>query len=105
MSDSRLMDVEPGGESTQYESIVEFTKPPPKQTGQLGEGASHNKSHTVAGVGDPITKDDEYTLAQKLGRGACEPSKEDLDLDAAADAAAVRARRQQGYGPDPNVGT
>jgi hypothetical protein len=36
MSDTRLMDIEPGGESTQYESIKMYTEPPEKQTGQMG---------------------------------------------------------------------
>ncbi|KAH8424724.1 uncharacterized protein LDX57_002469 [Aspergillus melleus] len=35
MSD-QLVDIQPGGESTQYESIKEYTVPPAKQTGQLG---------------------------------------------------------------------
>lgn len=35
MSD-KLMDTEPGGEQTQYESINTFTKPHAKQSGQLG---------------------------------------------------------------------
>ncbi|KAF2498119.1 hypothetical protein BU16DRAFT_456633 [Lophium mytilinum] len=32
----KLMDTEPGGENTQYESINEFTKAPKKESGQLG---------------------------------------------------------------------
>lgn len=35
MSD-QLMDTEPGGEQTQYESIQTVTKPPNKEEGQLG---------------------------------------------------------------------
>ncbi|KAL2820370.1 hypothetical protein BJX63DRAFT_428201 [Aspergillus granulosus] len=35
MSDTKLMDIEPGGEQTQYEGIRLFTVTPEKATGQL----------------------------------------------------------------------
>ncbi|KAL0258887.1 hypothetical protein SLS55_006391 [Diplodia seriata] len=37
---SNLMDTEPGGRSTQYESIKTVTNPTPKEPGQLGHGSS-----------------------------------------------------------------
>ncbi|KAI9042862.1 uncharacterized protein KD926_004928 [Aspergillus affinis] len=40
MSD-QLVDIQPGGESTQYESIREYTVTPAKQTGQLGGNSAH----------------------------------------------------------------
>ncbi|KAJ5281248.1 hypothetical protein N7478_006620 [Penicillium angulare] len=116
MSDPRLVDMEPGGESTQYESIREFTIPPEKQTGQLGGiadfraavkgGQSHTKSEATAlpVATDSPASDAENELAQKLGRGFIKPSKEDLDFDNAGDAEAAKARRQQGYGPGSGVG-
>ncbi|KAJ5732147.1 hypothetical protein N7493_003628 [Penicillium malachiteum] len=105
-SDPRLIDMEPGGESTQYESIREFTIPPAKQIGQLGVGESHTKSKLKS---KPVTTDspasgEENELAQKLGMGIIKPSQEDLDFDNASDAAAAKTRRQQGYGPGSGVG-
>ncbi|KGO73902.1 hypothetical protein PITC_016580 [Penicillium italicum] len=72
MSDPRLVDIEPGGESTQYESIREFTKSPPKQTGQLGSGKKHTTSEMTPGLGthSPAPSIDEDFQAQKLGMGA-----------------------------------
>ncbi|KAJ5881492.1 uncharacterized protein N7529_000164 [Penicillium soppii] len=71
MSDPRLVDMEPGGESTQYESIKEFTKTPPKQTGQLGGGEKHTESEVSPSLGTdvPASEDDEDAQAQKLGAG------------------------------------
>ncbi|KAJ6086202.1 hypothetical protein N7486_010483 [Penicillium sp. IBT 16267x] len=105
MSDPRLIDMEPGGESTQYESIREFMITPAKQTGQLG-GQPHTKSITTAISDGPDTpaSGEEDKLAQRLGMGITEPNKGDLDFDNAGDAAAAKTRRQQGYGPGSGVG-
>jgi hypothetical protein len=78
MSDPRLVDMEPGGESTQYESIREFTIPPAKQTGQLGVGDPHTKSefdNGVQPVQDGTASRDEYIQAQKLGMGQANEDK------------------------------
>ena len=37
---TKMMDTEPGGESTQYESIETVTVPSDKQSGQLGGESS-----------------------------------------------------------------
>ncbi|KAJ5666376.1 uncharacterized protein N7477_008824 [Penicillium maclennaniae] len=106
MSDPRLIDMEPGGESTQYESIREFTITPAKQTGQLGVGEPHTKSELYTGtqpVQEGTASRDEYIMAQKLGMGQVDENK-DLDFETKGDAAAAKARRQQGYGPGSNVG-
>ncbi|KAL1647385.1 hypothetical protein SLS58_002713 [Diplodia intermedia] len=62
---SNLMDTEPGGRSTQYESIKTVTNPTPKEPGQLGHGSSTtadapsfgsseatNKTNTAAAAGN-----------------------------------------------------
>ncbi|KAJ5645948.1 hypothetical protein N7520_005709 [Penicillium odoratum] len=106
MDDPRLIDMEPGGESTQYESIREFMITPAKQTGQLGGGEPHTKSLTTAIVDptDSPASGEEDKQAQRLGMGIIQPDKEDLDFDSAEDAASAKARRQQGYGPGSGVG-
>ncbi|CAI7623819.1 hypothetical protein N7533_011974 [Penicillium manginii] len=105
MSDPRLIDMEPGGESTQYESIRLYTKTPDKQTGQMGSGKTPTESQ-LSTKDDPVLEGnasgDEYKLAQKLGRGMEKESEEDLDTP--GDAATAKARRQQGYGPGSDVG-
>ncbi|KAJ5407767.1 hypothetical protein N7509_001650 [Penicillium cosmopolitanum] len=105
MDDPRLIDMEPGGESTQYESIRLYTEPPEKQTGQMGSGEAHTQSQ-LSTKGEPASEangsGDEYKMAQRLGRGVVNESEEDLDTP--GDAATAKARRQQGYGPGSNVG-
>ncbi|KAJ6150507.1 hypothetical protein N7471_001706 [Penicillium samsonianum] len=102
MSDPRLVDMEPGGESTQYESIREFTKTPPKQTGQLGGGSKHTISEVSPGLGtdSPAPNNDEDLQAQKLGMGVFAESGKDMTRDDDD----TKARRQQGYGPGSGVG-
>ncbi|CDM37146.1 hypothetical protein DTO013E5_9460 [Penicillium roqueforti] len=106
MSDPRLVDMEPGGESTQYESIREFTKSPPKQTGQLGVGQKHTISEASPDLGThspgPASSNDEDAQAQKLGMGALADPGKDMKRD--EDDAVSKARRQQGYGPGSGVG-
>ncbi|KAJ5172837.1 hypothetical protein N7492_005430 [Penicillium capsulatum] len=101
MSDPRLVDMEPGGESTQYESIRLYTESPPKQTGQLdgGEHTTSARTTSVSSVDEPVVDDD--TLAQRLGAGIVETSKENQDFEHSED---MKSRRQQGYGPGSNVG-
>ncbi|KAJ5243359.1 uncharacterized protein N7469_001686 [Penicillium citrinum] len=108
MSDPRLVDMEPGGESTQYESIRIYTKTPDKQTGQLGGGEPHTQSQLNSKGVEPDNEStasrDEYADAQRLGMGITKESEEDLEYDTPGDAAAAKSRRQQGYGPGSGVG-
>ncbi|KAJ5519431.1 hypothetical protein N7453_001853 [Penicillium expansum] len=88
-----------------YESIREFTKTPPKQTGQLGSGMKHTISEVSPGLGthSPVPSIDEDFQAQKLGMGAfADSGKKDTKRD--EDDAVAKARRQQGYGPGSGVG-
>ncbi|KAJ5173579.1 uncharacterized protein N7500_001510 [Penicillium coprophilum] len=104
MSDPRLVDMEPGGESTQYESIREFTVSPSKQTGQLGSHEKHTITEPTPSLGPHATAphNDEDLQAQKLGMGVfADPSK---DMTHDEDDAATKARRLQGYGPGSGVG-
>ncbi|RJE20884.1 hypothetical protein PHISCL_06780 [Aspergillus sclerotialis] len=106
---SKLVDIEPGGESTQYESIRTVTKSPPKQTGQLGAHSEHTKSEikTHDFEGKPEKSYDEDELAQKLGnRGKPDYSlgvKDNVETQD-ADAAVAKTRGQQRYGPGSGVG-
>ncbi|KAJ5753421.1 uncharacterized protein N7511_007574 [Penicillium nucicola] len=77
MTDPRLIDMEPGGESTQYESIRQYTISPSKQTGQLGFGEQHTKSEVshVVGTDTPNSMQTEELQAQRLGMGVSKPSK------------------------------
>ncbi|OJJ47122.1 hypothetical protein ASPZODRAFT_25200 [Penicilliopsis zonata CBS 506.65] len=109
MSDSNLVDMEPGGESTQYESIRTVTVTPKKETGQLGMGSPHTKSEMSRfWEGDstdtkPETDDEEWARQQNFG-GFTGQFRGQKDRTADDDAAAARARRQQGYGPGSDVG-
>ncbi|KAJ5505091.1 hypothetical protein N7463_007965 [Penicillium fimorum] len=104
MSDPRLIDMEPGGESTQYESIREFTLSPSKQTGQLGSHEKHTITEKTPSLGTHVTapSNDEDFQAQKLGMGVFADSSKDMTHD--EDDAATKARRLQGYGPGSGVG-
>ncbi|KAJ5223827.1 hypothetical protein N7468_008369 [Penicillium chermesinum] len=107
MSDPKLVDMEPGGENTQYESIREFTIPPAKQTGQLGGNATHTESLMNTDISPPDdskAQNEENELAQKLGLGAKQPSEGELKFEASGDAEAAKTRKQQGYGPGSGVG-
>ncbi|KAI9751602.1 MAG: hypothetical protein M4579_005995 [Chaenotheca gracillima] len=47
-SDPKLMDTEPGGESTQYESIQTVTKPHSKEDSQLSDPSGHTTANASA---------------------------------------------------------
>ncbi|KAJ5205234.1 hypothetical protein N7491_004142 [Penicillium cf. griseofulvum] len=104
MSDPRLIDMEPGGESTQYESIRQYTKSPSKQTGQLGVHDKHTKTEATPPLGEQGTPsyNDEDFQAQKLGMGVFADSSKDITHD--EEDAGAKARRLQGYGPGSGVG-
>ncbi|KAL4893076.1 hypothetical protein BDV59DRAFT_31918 [Aspergillus ambiguus] len=109
MADTKLMDIEPGGESTQYESIKIYTDPPAKQTGQMGGPASHTKSemHTVTPDSASMkTRDEDADLARQVGLGGSSSSASgDSDLvPESQDGDAAKSRRLQGYGPGSGVG-
>ncbi|KAE8147135.1 hypothetical protein BDV25DRAFT_39238 [Aspergillus avenaceus] len=112
MSRSGLMDIEPGGESTQYESIREFTETPAKQTGQLGGNAPHTKSEKYP-FNEPddgsVGEDSDAEWARRFDpgqpRGISGAADKDLKPETQqGDAEAARIRRQQGYGPGSGVG-
>ncbi|KAK7525049.1 uncharacterized protein IWZ02DRAFT_221838 [Phyllosticta citriasiana] len=62
MSD-KLMDTAPGGQSTQYESIKQFTNPPDKDVGQLGSTSTHFPS--------PSPSRQNFVAVSQLIRNAC----------------------------------
>ncbi|KAL2014394.1 hypothetical protein VTN00DRAFT_1919 [Thermoascus crustaceus] len=115
---SKLLDTEPGGESRQYESIQEFTKPRPKQSGQLGANAEHTVSEIKTLLPesdeqererrDSLEDGQETTVEDGFGGKTNNVSGEvDKDLkpdNQGIDEAARRSRRQQRYGPGSGVG-
>ncbi|KAL4867709.1 hypothetical protein BDV12DRAFT_197990 [Aspergillus spectabilis] len=73
MSDSKLMDIEAGGEQTQYEGIRQFSVTPAKQHGQLDGDLPHTKSEMKTRIGGDRTeakaKREEAKFAHKLELG------------------------------------
>ncbi|KAK1139515.1 hypothetical protein N8T08_000721 [Aspergillus melleus] len=116
MSD-QLVDIQPGGESTQYESIKEYTVPPAKQTGQLGGGSAHTKSQepgipystTEAEIKEKQERREDAEQARKIALGQATANfsgyaDKDLKPETRGDAEAAKSRREQGYGPGSGVG-
>ncbi|PWY71655.1 hypothetical protein BO70DRAFT_381982 [Aspergillus heteromorphus CBS 117.55] len=119
MSNPNLMDIEPGGESTQYESIRLYTDTPEKQTGQLGGSSQHTTSEmrtTLGGNGNNNGNGNgngngDTPLARKLEQGESTSglsgfTDKDLKPETPEEGAALAAkiRREQGYGPGSDVG-
>ncbi|KAJ9210305.1 hypothetical protein DTO166G4_8080 [Paecilomyces variotii] len=110
-SSDKLMDTEPGGESRQYESIKEFTKTPPKQSGQLRAGAAHTYSDIKTGL-EPGEAQEGYGEISPdedgfVGRTTDVSGEADKDLKPRApedDEEARKSRRAQRYGPGSGVG-
>ncbi|KAL4974825.1 hypothetical protein BDW66DRAFT_80097 [Aspergillus desertorum] len=110
MSDSKLMDIEAGGEQTQYEGVRQFSKTPEKETGQLGYNLPHTKSEmrtTLAGDhSEAKVKREDNKLAHKLELGErtsgitgyTNTGPDETEDDAA------KSRREQGYGPGSGIG-
>ncbi|KAL3469603.1 hypothetical protein BJX99DRAFT_240988 [Aspergillus californicus] len=76
MSDSKLMDIEPGGEQTQYEGIRLFSATPAKQTGQLDDNLPHTRSpvrtrivEETSEAKDKRDRKEDAKLAHKLELG------------------------------------
>ncbi|KAK7518563.1 hypothetical protein IWZ03DRAFT_413558 [Phyllosticta citriasiana] len=95
MSD-KLMDTAPGGQSTQYESIKQFTNPPDKDVGQLGNPGAATKSASSAHDDKAAHKTKEQ-LGEAGGLGGAGASADD-EADAEQ-----RARREQGYGGERDM--
>ncbi|PYI08560.1 hypothetical protein BO78DRAFT_441617 [Aspergillus sclerotiicarbonarius CBS 121057] len=116
MSNANLMDIEPGGENTPYESIRLYTETPEKQTGQLGGQLQHTVSEMRTTWGDDSNGGDEEEfrdtpLARQLEKGEATSglsgiADKDLKPETPEEAAALaaRIRREQGYGPGSDVG-
>ncbi|KAK7569954.1 hypothetical protein IWX49DRAFT_561048 [Phyllosticta citricarpa] len=96
MSD-KLMDTAPGGQSTQYESIKQFTNPPDKDVGQLGNPGAATKSASSAHDDKTAHKTKEH-LGEAVGFGGGGGAGADDEADAEQ-----RARREQGYGGERDM--
>ncbi|OJJ80508.1 uncharacterized protein ASPGLDRAFT_134595 [Aspergillus glaucus CBS 516.65] len=113
MSNPQLLDIEPGGENTQYESTHTFVEPPEKQTGQLGAGEKHTKSQMKTTFGSGGHKDEDLKMAHQLetgepGGGLRGETDKDLKPENQAqegnDRVAAKTRSQQRYGPGSGIG-
>ncbi|KAL4785192.1 hypothetical protein BJX76DRAFT_356363 [Aspergillus varians] len=110
MSDRKLMDIEPGGEQTQYEGTRIFSVTPAKQTGQLGGNLPHTKSEMRTRITDDHSeakaKREEAKFAHKLELGESTSGISGYTdrgpVETEDDTA--KSRREQGYGPGSGVG-
>ncbi|KAF7117791.1 hypothetical protein CNMCM5793_006993 [Aspergillus hiratsukae] len=130
MSNPNLLDIEPGGENTQYESIRLYTETPAKQTGQMGgalmipmpicaQFISNVSDRDV--VNSPHTKsemrtyfdtdnngqklsDEDKEEAQRLEGEFTSNMSGQTDKDSKENEAAAKTRSEQGYGPGSGVG-
>lgn len=113
---SNLMDTEPGGETTQYQSIQTVTKPPAKESGQMnkqaqvdspklsqsekerGERTAENirygQSISENGFGGQTTGNSGSTVQDGYGSAKVPESDDAID----------QTRRMQGYGDGSGVG-
>ncbi|KAK8165563.1 hypothetical protein IWX90DRAFT_429085 [Phyllosticta citrichinensis] len=98
MSD-KLMDTAPGGQSTQYESIKQFTNPPDKDVGQLGDPTNATKSATTSTSTSTHTNTGAEASLNKSAQGAGEA----LGSGSADEEAEQRVRREQGYGGERDM--
>ncbi|MCJ1313294.1 hypothetical protein MMC25_006971 [Agyrium rufum] len=115
---SGMMDTEPGGENTQYESIATHNQPHAKDAGQLGdrsapteaaELAAHEKTErgqataenirygqTISeqGFGGQTTSSNGATSQSQYGNAKASSGQDELQ----------QTRGEQGYGPGSDVG-
>ncbi|EKD12806.1 uncharacterized protein L3040_006961 [Drepanopeziza brunnea f. sp. 'multigermtubi'] len=115
-TNTKLMDTEPGGENTQYESQATFMKSPKKSTGQFGnaDAGEPNEADCQAAAekaqrGEKTAENIRYGQAisehgfggETVMGGSGAPVGEGQDSAAAA---TEQARRAQGYGGGSDVG-
>ncbi|GME49513.1 hypothetical protein GTA08_BOTSDO00515 [Neofusicoccum parvum] len=96
---SNLMDTEPGGRNTQYESIKTVTNPPAKEPGQLGGGSqpSDNPTSPPASAGKTATT--HVSAADKIRFGQALSEHGGVSGHTAPDhAGGGSARQEGGYG-------
>ncbi|KAH8705714.1 hypothetical protein BGW36DRAFT_17333 [Talaromyces proteolyticus] len=105
--------MEPGGESTQYESIRTVTQTPPKQKGQLGEYQKNTVSELRILSGgdkdneDDIQRDSNLNDPQFLGTTTSVSGEVDKDLKPDANGGEEETRRSrtvQKLGPESGIG-
>jgi len=116
-SNTKLMDVEAGGENTQYESINTVTKPQAKEEGQFNDARSNEASQQaqqqMSAKGDRTAEKTRYgeALSEHGFGGETTGNSGDAqhggygktDENCGADATS-QARRKQGYGEGSGVG-
>ncbi|KAL4801467.1 hypothetical protein BDV18DRAFT_74585 [Aspergillus unguis] len=110
MSDSKLMDIEAGGEQTQYEGIRQFSVTPAKQSGQLDGDLPHTRSQMQTTIPGDHSKtearreDARFAHKLELGENTSGISGYTNEGPVERDDDAAKSRREQGYGPGSGVG-
>ncbi|KAL2832987.1 hypothetical protein BDW59DRAFT_94782 [Aspergillus cavernicola] len=110
MDDTKLMDIEPGGEQTQYEGVRIFSKTPDKQKGQLDGNLPHTRSQmrtrTTGDHSEAKARAEEAKMAHKLELGMSTSGISGYTNGGPAETEddAAKSRREQGYGPGSGVG-
>ncbi|KAF2233305.1 hypothetical protein EV356DRAFT_213692 [Viridothelium virens] len=124
MSD-KLMDIEPGGESTQYESIHTVTKPHSKSGGQLGDASTEVDTTTAAQEEAKAARGERTAENIRYGQGISEHGmggqtttsggvantdggyggvREQVGKTAGSEGSDGAGRTEQGYGGERDMG-
>jgi len=116
-SNAKLMDTEPGGENTQYESINTLTKPHAKEEGQFKDSSSTEASRQAqqekSAKGEKTAENTRYgeAISEHGFGGETTGNSGDaqqggygrIDENSGAEGTS-QVRRTQGYGPGSGVG-
>jgi len=96
------MDTEPGGESTQYESIATVNKPHAKEAGQLGDPAQQTRDMATEQTPDNTHGGSGTSSAVRAGgkTGSSSGGARELEEE---EGEAAKTRRKQGYGGEADM--
>ncbi|OWP02385.1 hypothetical protein B2J93_3173 [Marssonina coronariae] len=108
-TNTKLMDTEPGGENTQYESQNTFTRPPKKSTGQLGADPNEKTEADVQQAKEKRERGEKTAENIRYGEAISEHGFGGETVGNSGEAGAGEAilgqsRREQGYGEGSGVG-
>ncbi|KAK2627544.1 hypothetical protein QTJ16_003510 [Diplocarpon rosae] len=108
-TNTKLMDTEPGGENTQYESQNTFTQPPKKSTGQFGTDSNETTEAEVQQATEKRERGEKTAEKIRYGEAISEHGFGGETVGNSGEAGAGEApleqsRREQGYGGGSGVG-
>ncbi|EKG10990.1 hypothetical protein MPH_11993 [Macrophomina phaseolina MS6] len=95
---SNLMDTEPGGKNTPYESIKIHTNPTAKEPGQLGSTDDTTNNPTTLPANTNTTSTTHVTAAEKARFGQALSEQGGMSGHTAPDRASGSAKQAGGYG-------